>query len=145
MAILVVSAIVVGVLWVTNVFGWRAWRVQEVERFVGAPLPAGATDVHFATQDKVARIVWLRFTVADSALTDYTKAAGIDAPLQDGFTPFPALNPQEAGYGWWQASAATAYAGVYWNNGEKVTEVLVDRSDAVQRVVYVRAYNLVGN
>ena len=145
MAVTLVVIVTIALLWATNVFGWRAWRVQEVQNFIGASLPEGATDIHFATQNMVARIVWLRFTLpSGTELTPFLRAAGITDPFRAGFTPIPAPNPQEAPYSWWTPSAATNFDGLYWNTGDKIIEVLVDRSNDAFQVVYVRAYSVAG-
>ena len=143
--ILVVTILVIvgiiGGLWATNVFGWRVWRVQEAQGFIGGSLPAGATDVQFTTRNQYTRIIWLRFNLpANGDLTSFLTQMGISDPLKDGFTPFPAANPQEAAITWWQPSASTNYSGVYWNTGAKIIEVLVDHTDGGKRVVYLRAY-----
>ncbi len=131
---------IIGALWVTNVFGWRAWRLQEVENFIGASVPAGASNIHFATQNQKTRIVWLRFDApSDFDITTLLKQMGIQSLLKSGFTPFPAANPQEAAYDWWDAASASDYAGLYDNAGQKIIEVLLDNS---RQTVYVRAYAL---
>ena len=136
---------IIGLLWATNLFGWRAWRIQEVQGFIGTSLLEGATDIHFATQNMVARIVWLRFTLPPGTdLTPFLHAAGITDPFRAGFTPFPTPNPQEADYSWWTPSAATAFDGLYWNTGDRIIEVLVDHSDVGVQRVYVRVYSIAG-
>ncbi len=133
---------VVGALWATNVFGWRQWRIQEAQSFMGASLPTGATDIQFSTRNQSTRIIWLRFSLpADFDLSPFMAQMGITTPLKAGFTPFPAANPQEAAIPWWQPSASTNYSGVYWNSGSKTIEVLVDKTDATKQVVYLRAYS----
>lgn len=136
---------IIGLLWATNLFGWRAWRIQEVQGFIGALLPDEAADVRFATQSSAARIVWLRFNLPrDADITPFLQAAGITDPLRDGFTPFPAPNLHEVAYSWWEPATATTFDGLYWNTGDKIIEVLVDRSDDALQVVYVRAYAIAG-
>lgn len=138
-------ALILTLLWATNVFGWRAWRIQEAQNFIGAPLPEGAADVRFATQNSVGRIVWLRAALPpDADLSPFLSEMGITDPLRAGFTPFPAPNPQEAAYNWWTPSASTSYEGLYWNTGDKIIELLLDRSDTRELLVYVRAYALTG-
>ncbi len=141
-AIFVIVGIVAG-LWATNVFGWRVWRVQEAQGFIGGALPAGAAEVQFTTRNQYTRIVWLRFSLpANADLTPFLTQMGITDALKAGFTPFPAANPQEAAITWWQPSASTAYSGVYWNTGSKIIEVLVDKTDSNKSVIYLRAYAL---
>src|SRR6266496_2947651 len=141
-AILVIAGIVAG-LWVTNVFGWRTWRVQEVERFIGATLPAGATEVQFTTRNQYTRIIWLRFSLTPSTTLDpFFTQMGISDKLKEGFTPFSAANPQEAAITWWQPTASALFSGIYWNTGSKVIEVLVDKTDVRKSVIYLRAYAL---
>lgn len=131
---------VVGLLWATNVFGWRVWRLQEVEAFIGAPLPVGATDKQFTTRTPYSRIVWLRFSLPATAdVQAFVTAMGM-LPLKEGYSPFPAPNPQEAAITWWQPSVSTRYSGAYMNAGSKVIEVLADTSDDSKVTVYVRAY-----
>ena len=140
---IVVIAGIVGGLWATNLFGWRAWRVQEGQSFIGTTLPAGATDVQFTSRNQYTRIMWLRFTLpAGADLTPFLTQMGITDALKAGFTPFPAANPQEAGIAWWQPSASTTYSGLYWNTGVKIIEVLADKIDSSKQVVYLRAYSL---
>jgi len=139
-ALLVVVGIVAG-LWVTNVFGWRQWRVQEAQAFIGATLPAGATDIQFTTRNQYTRIIWLRFNLpANTDLTPFLKQMGISDGLKAGFTPFPAINPQEAAIVWWQPTSSTTYSGVFWNTGTKIIEVLVDQTSSTNLVLYIRAY-----
>ncbi len=138
--VMLIIGIVAG-LWVTNVFGWRVWRVQEAQGFIGAPLPTGATDIQFTTRNQYTRIIWLRFSLpVDANLSAFLTQMGITTPLKTGFTPFPAANPQEAAITWWQPGASTTYSGVYWNAGSKTIEMLVDKTDADKQVVYLRAY-----
>ena len=138
---IVVIAGLIGTLWATNLFGWRAWRVQEGQGFIGASLPAGATDVQFTSRNQYTRIIWLRFSLpSDADLIPFLTQMSITDALKDGFTPFPVANPQEAAITWWQPSASTTFSGLYWNTGTKVIEVLVDKTDASKSVIYVRAY-----
>jgi len=132
---------IIGGLWATNVFGWRAWRVQEAQGFIGATLPTGAADVQFTTRNQYTRIIWLRFSLPpDADLTPFLTQMGITDALKARFTPFPAANPQEAAITWWQPTSSTNYAGVYWNTGSKIIEVLVDQTDGSKQVIYLRAY-----
>jgi len=140
--VLVIVGMVAG-LWVTNVFGWRQWRVQEAQGFIGAPLPAGASEVQFTTRTQYTRIIWLRFSLpAETDLAPFLTQMGITDGLKAGFTPFPAANPQEAAITWWQPSVSTNFSGVYWNTGSKIIELLVDKTDIRKFVVYLRAYAL---
>jgi hypothetical protein len=141
-AIVVMAGIVAG-LWVTNVFGWRQWRVQEAQGFIGAPLPAGAADVQFTTRNTYTRILWLRFNMpADADMTAFLTQMGITDALKAGFTPFPAPNPQEASIPWWQPGASTNFNGLYWNTGSKIIEMLVDKTDSKKFTIFLRAYSL---
>lgn len=136
-----VAVLLLGALWAGNLFGWRAWRIQEVQAFLGAPLPAHASEVSFATQSSATRVVWLRFSLpSGDELAPFLSVLGIEVPLQPGFTPFPVPNPQEAALAWWTPPSAPAYAGRYTNTGQKVIEVLAVESP--QPVVYLRAYRL---
>jgi hypothetical protein len=127
----------VGVLWATNILGWRAWRLQEVEDFIGASLPQGTAGIHFATENQKTRIVWLRFDLPpDVELSALLPQA---AALRPDFTPFPNVNPQEAGLTWWNPQNAVHYAGLYDNTGQKIIEVLLDND---HRIIYIRAYSI---
>lgn len=140
LAAVIIAACVVGLLWATNLFGWRVWRLQEAQAFIGAPLPSEAADIQFTTRTTPTRILWLRFSLPATAdLQPFVAALG-SPPLADGFTPFPAPNPQEAAITWWQPTTSRSYSGVYWNTGSKIIEVLADRRDTRQTWVYVRAY-----
>lgn len=144
-AIVILSGIVGG-LWATNVFGWRVWRVQEAQGFIGASLPAGASDIQFTTRNQYTRIIWLRFSLpANTDLAPFLTQMGITTPLKAGLTPFPAVNPQEAPITWWQPFASQNYSGIYWNTGTKTIEMLVDNTDAAKQVVYLRAYAFAQN
>ncbi len=143
--VVVIVAGIVGLLWATNVFGWRVWRLQEVQAFIGASLPDEAADIQFTTRTTPVRILWLRYSLPANADMQTFVAAMGSPPLEDSFTPFPAPNPQEAAITWWQPTASTIYSGVYWNAGSKVIEVLADRSDSSRTWVYVRAYALGNN
>lgn len=99
--------------------------------------------MQFTTRNQHTRIVWLRFNLpADTDLAPFLTQMGMNDGPRDGFTPFPAANPQEAAILWWQPSASPSYSGVYWNNGSKIIEVLVDKGDSSQSVIYLRAYAL---
>lgn len=140
LAAVVVIVGVVGLLWATNVFGWRVWRLQEVQAFIGAPLPDGAADIQFTTRIPYSRIMWLRFSLpANADVQLFVTAMGMPT-LRDGYTPFPTPNPQEAIITWWQPSASTRYSGAYLNAGDKVIEVLADYTDGSKITVYVRGY-----
>ena len=130
-------------LWVTNVFGWRVWRIQEAQTFIGARLPEGAANIQFTTRTQYGRIIWIRFSLPASAdLTPFLNQMGIRSTLKDGFTPFPKANPQEAGITWWQPTVSSHFSGLYWNDGAKIIEVLSDLDDSVKTVIYLRAYAL---
>jgi hypothetical protein len=138
--LIVIVGGLVAALWATNALGWRAWRLQEVESFIGAALPQDANNIHFATQNQKTRIIWLRFDLpAENDLSTFLAALGLPTALHPGFTPFPALNPQESALSWWQPPTAGDYAGLYQNMGQKVIEILLD-SD--QHTVYLRAYTI---
>jgi hypothetical protein len=127
-------------LWASNALGWRAWRLQEVESYLGAALPQGASNIHFATQKQKTRIIWLRFDLpAASDLSAFLAAIGLPTALRPGFTPFPAINPQESTLNWWQPPTTGDYAGLYENTGQKVIEVLLDND---HNTVYLRAYTI---
>ncbi len=73
---LLVGGLVVSGLWMTNAFGWRGYRLSDVEAFIGAELPEGAEDAQFLTEVEKARIVWLRFRVsADVDLNGFLKSS----------------------------------------------------------------------
>lgn len=142
-AVVLLSGFLVGVLWATNALGWRAWRLQEVQGFIGANLPEGATNARFFTQNTQTRIIWLRFELPPgSDLNGFVQGMGMGEALKTGYTPFAAPNPQEASLNWWTPSAATTFSGVYANDGEKIREILADASDPARLVVYVRAYSI---
>jgi hypothetical protein len=146
LAMIVILAVIVGGLWATNIFGWRIWRVQEAQDFIGASLPAGASDIQFATRNQYTRIIWLRFSMpSNSDLAPFLTQMQIMTALKAGFTPFPAVNPQEAPITWWQPFASQNYSGVYWNTGTKAVEILVDNTDSSRQVVYLRAYAFAQN
>ncbi len=141
--LVVLIAAGLALLWATNVFGWREWRIQEVEGFIGGRLPDESTNVQFATQDQVGRIVWLRFELPASAdLNAFLKTLGINESLRENFTPFPAPNRQEAPLHWWQPTQAQVYAGLYHNTGQLIIEVLVDVSSLERQTIYLRAYGI---
>ncbi len=130
-------------LWVTNVFGWRVWRIQEAQTFIGAPLPEGAADIQFTTRTQYGRIIWIRFSLpTNTDLTPFLTQMGIRSTIKDGVTPFPKANPQEAGITWWQPTVSRQFSGLYWNDGAKIIEVLSNFDDSVKTVIYLRAYAL---
>lgn len=144
LALLVVAMVViVGLLWATNLFGWRKWRINEVQQFIGADIPADAHDVQFATDTQKTRLVWLRFTVAAETDVDtFVASLGLNTALRPGFTPFPAANPSEASLNWWTPFTAQTFSGLYAIQDGKTIEVLVDQTDAANPVVYLRAYTI---
>ncbi len=139
--LLIVVAGVLGALWASNVFGWRRWRVAEVEAFIGAALPVAATDVSFATRDDPTRIIWLRFALPpDAAFNDWLTTLNLGVSLQQDWNPFPNPNPEEAAYPWWMPHSATVYDGLYGNTGDQIYELLVDRSNPANQIIYLRVY-----
>ena len=73
---LLVGGLVVSGLWMTNAFGWRGYRLSDVEAFIGAELPEGAENAQFLTEVEKARIVWLRFRVsADVDLNGFRESS----------------------------------------------------------------------
>jgi hypothetical protein len=142
--IIVLAALAFGALWVTNAFGWRAFRLVDAETFIGAQLPSGAGDVQFATEAEKGRIVWLRFTLpVDASLDSFLADMDITAPLTGDFTPFPNPNYKETGIPWWTPHAAQSYTGLYAITAGKVYEILVDTtaSDTTD-IIYLRVYAL---
>ena len=138
---LAIAGLAAGVLWATNALGWRAWRLTEVEHFIGAQLPAGAQAPQFATNQQKTRIVWLRFSLpAETEVSDFLSRMGL--VTRDGFTPFPAQNPAEAEIPWWTPQAAQTYSGGYTIRDGKMYEALLDESDPANRIVYLRVYAL---
>ncbi len=140
--LLAVSGLIVGTLWATNALGWRRWRIQEAQAFIGASLPAEANNVQFSTQDDHTRILWLRFELptGSDVVSWITSVAGDDRLLEN-FTPFPQPNPQEARLVWWTPHTATAFSGLHRVTSTQVIEILLDQSDSAQWIVYLRAYN----
>jgi hypothetical protein len=126
--IIVLAALAFGALWVTNAFGWRAFRLVDAETFIGAQLPSGAGDVQFAT---------------DASLDSFLADMDITAPLTGDFTPFPNPNYKETGIPWWTPHAAQSYTGLYAITAGKVYEILVDTtaSDTTD-IIYLRVYAL---
>ncbi len=136
---------ILGLLWATNALGWRAFRLVDVEDFIGARLPKEAAEVQFATQNEVARIVWLRFKLpSEAALSAYMESLNLQIDLRSGYTPFPSPNPQEAAYVWWKPGEAAQYTGLYAIQDNKMVEVLADVTDSQQPIIYVRVYSLRG-
>jgi hypothetical protein len=140
LVVMVLVGLVIGTLWATNALGWRRWRIQEVQAFIGANLPPSASNIQFATESAHTRIIWLRFDLPTG--DDGLNALLAEEPLLTGFTPFPQPNPQEAALAWWTPRAATLYSGVHRITSTQVFEVLVDESDPARRIVYLRVYNL---
>lgn len=144
--VLVLAVGIIGLLWATNALGWRAFRLVDVEDFIGARLPDGAANAQFATQNQVARIVWLRFELAsETELKTYLESLNLETELRSGYTPFPAPNPQETNYHWWQPGEATLYSGLYAIQDDRVIEILADQTATPPITVYIRAYSIKGN
>ncbi len=121
----------------------RLFTPADLEAFLGAPLPAGAADVQMATRVPFGRIIWLRFTLPPAGDANaYAAALGLDAPLREGFTPFPASNYTEADLTWWTPHEAAAFSGLYAIRNDRVYELLADRSDPARLVIYLRVYEL---
>jgi hypothetical protein len=139
--LVVVAALVIGLLWATNTLGWRKWRINEVQQFIGAELPTNAQAVQFMTDNQKTRIVWLRFTMSDeNEVLTFVDSLSLGAELEAGFTPFPAANPNEAAISWWTPQAAQTYSGLYAIHDDKVYELLVNRDDGLNMIVYARVY-----
>jgi cytoskeletal protein RodZ len=137
----IVIVLVTGLLWATNTFGWRKWRVIEAQQFIDTELPPEAQDIQFATDDKKTRILWLHFTLpAETDLTSFFGQLGLDATLRQDFTPFPAPNPAEATLTWWTPQAAQTHSGLYAIHAGKVYELLVDQSDTNNLTIFLRVY-----
>jgi hypothetical protein len=139
-SLLLFIALVLGGLWVTNAFGWRAFRLVDVEAFIGASLPTEADNPHYITENEKSRIIWLRFMLpAEADLTAFLDEMGIAESLQNNFTPFPSLNYKETGIEWWTPHAAQTYAGLHAIHEDKVYEILIDYIGNLQHV-YMRVY-----
>lgn len=142
--VLLVAAVglLVGILWATNIFGWRAFRLVDVETFIGSPIPAEAQNVQFASASQFGRIIWLRFSLpTDQSRALETFTAGMQLPpLRDGFNPFPAANPQEAALTWWTPYEAQSVAGIHHLAAGKTFELLSVTDDPAGLTIYVRAY-----
>lgn len=137
----ILIAVITGVLWATNTFGWRKWRINEAQQFIGAALPSEAQNIQFATEAEKTRILWLGFTLpAETELTNFFSEIGFDAVLRQDFTPFPAPNPAEAAISWWMPQAAQTYSGLHTIHTGKVYELLLDQSDSANSIVYLRVY-----
>jgi hypothetical protein len=135
--------LLIGLLWATNALGWRAWRLQEVQGFIGAELPDGARDIQFATQQQKTRIVWLGFSLpAESDLTGFLDGMGLETALRKGFTPFPGTTPVETVLTWWTPHIAQTYSGLHAIHGGQMVELLLDQTDAASPIVYLRVYAL---
>lgn len=141
--LLAVIGLILGTLWATNALGWRRWRIQEAQAFIGANLPAAVTNVQFATQDEHTRILWLRFEIpADTDLESWVTSVTGNNTLLENFTPFPQPNPQEAGLSWWTPQQASVFSGLQRVTTTQMIEGLVDQSDPTRWVVYLRVYSL---
>jgi hypothetical protein len=137
----IIVALIAGLLWATNTFGWRKWRAIEAQQFIGAEIPSETQNIQFATDDKKTRILWLRFTLpAETDLTSFFSQIGFDATLRQDFTPFPAPNPAEATLTWWTPQAAQTYSGLYAIHAGKVYELLLDQSDTDNLTIFLRVY-----
>jgi hypothetical protein len=141
LSLLLLIALALGGLWVTNAFGWRGFRLADVESSIGASLPAGADDIHFVTENEKSRIIWLRFTLpADTDLTSFLDTMNLTDTLRDHFTPFPNPNYKEVGIEWWTPQAAQTYTGIHSIHSDKVYEALIDTTDANRQIIYLRVY-----
>jgi hypothetical protein len=135
--------VVIGLLWATNIFGWRKWRINEVQQFIGADLPADAHDIQFATDNQKTRIIWLRFTISsETDLTACVEKTGLKADLRENFTPFPAANPNESALSWWTPFKAQKFSGLDAVHDGKMVELLRDETDPAKTVLYLRVYTL---
>jgi hypothetical protein len=136
-------ALIVSMLWATNALGWREWRLNEVQAFIGAELPSEARDVQFATDHAKTRIVWLRFTLpAETSLADFLFQMGVETAFRQGFSPFPGTTPIEAALTWWTPHTAQTYSGLHAIHGGQMVELLLDQTDVASPIVYLRAYIL---
>jgi hypothetical protein len=136
-----IVGIVLALLWATNTFGWRKWRVIEAQQFIGSVLPSEAQNIQFTTEAEKTRILWLRFTLpSESDLTSFFSEIGLDAALRQDFTPFPAPNPSEAAISWWMPQAAQNYSGLHAIQAGKVYDVLLDQGDITNLIIYLRVY-----
>ena len=143
LGLVIITALIVGLLWATNTFGWRKWRINEAQQFIGAVLPFEAQNIQFATEAEKTRILWLRFTLSDeNDLTSFFNEIRLDTALRQDFTPFPAPNPAETAISWWMPQAAQNYSGLHAIQAGKVYEVLLDQSDAANSLVYLRVYTM---
>jgi hypothetical protein len=137
----IIIVFIAGLLWATNTFGWRKWRVTEAQQFIGAALPSEAQNVQFATEAEKTRILWLRFTLpAEADLISFFSEIGFDAALRQDFTSFPAPNPAEATLTWWTPQAAQTYSGLYAIHAGKVYELLLDQSATDTLTIFLRVY-----
>jgi hypothetical protein len=121
----------------------RGYTLGDAEAFIGAPLPANAQNVQFATRDQFTRLVWIRFTLpSDADVTPFVQAMGLPTDIRETFTPFPAQNYTEADMTWWTPYAAQVFSGLYAIHNGKVYELLLDHTDSAALTVYLRVYGL---
>jgi NitT/TauT family transport system substrate-binding protein len=122
---------------------------DEVEQWIGAPLPDEATNVYYDSFTYFGYVLWLRFDVpaGPPVLDDFIGQLGFDvvAEFGDGINPF-ADDSGDDDPEWWLAKDAEEYTGGgYWQQGDaqpkRHFEMLVDRSDPDVWTVYLRVYD----
>lgn len=116
----------------------------EVEAFIGAPIPASATNVFTAGEAALDTMVIARFDLPRGEVTAFLSAAGITSPLSDGYTPFFSGTPPYAEADWWQAptpSSSGSYQGVNEGVNGRVYNVVVVNPAADVVTVYLQVFN----
>lgn len=123
----------------------EAQSLEQVEAFIGAQLPADASDVYHETGGFQDTIIWLRFDAAPDAVEGYLTELGFEEALTSGGAGlFSPSAPKTVN--WWVAEDAAdqpefigaAYANYPVN---RHYQVLVDRSDAERWRVYLIVFN----
>ncbi len=110
--------------------------LAQVEDFVGAPLPTGATEVQFEVKGFTDLLIQLRFTAPAAEVTTFLDRLGIT--LRPGVTPLP--TPPSTDPSWWSPSTAQSYAEGALDNadGNRFYHAIVDQSDPALWIVYLQ-------
>lgn len=110
---------------------------ERVEGFIGAALPASASDVYTAEGGFQDTIMWVRFDLPPEDLPLFLAALGVTGELDpDSSDP----TPHDAE--WWEPETAVVRAGADYTAGIATScRLLVDQSRSEPWRIYIACFN----
>lgn len=107
-----------------------------VEDFIGAKIPGNATNMKFSQQQGLDTIFYLRFNLSPSELMTFLQELGFKRSLRDLFPIVPTVS-SGGRPDWWIPDQLSTYAAEEDIIHGKVYQVVVDKTDPNNWVVYM--------